>query len=202
MSAPARTDDEAAVTSRPAAPSDESALVRAVQAGELSAFDQLVRAYMRRAFAVAFRVLGHREDAEDLVQDVFLVALEQIHTFDASRPFGPWFFRILVNRGLNARKSRARRRTEAIPPDAATGSQHSAIAALERGEIRTRFEAALKALPERQQLVATALGSRRLLRSRDRQHARYFAGHHPVVFASGSPRTTLGARTTVRGRHA
>jgi DNA-directed RNA polymerase specialized sigma24 family protein len=36
---------------------------------------------MRRAFGVAYRLMGHREDAEDLVQEAFLAALERIDTF-------------------------------------------------------------------------------------------------------------------------
>ncbi|HEX2209497.1 MAG TPA: sigma factor, partial [Longimicrobium sp.] len=48
---------------------DEAALVERVRRGDPAAFDALVGRYMRRAFAVAWRLLGNREDAEDLVQD-------------------------------------------------------------------------------------------------------------------------------------
>lgn len=132
---------------------EEATVLGRVQAGDRAAFDVLVRRYMRRAFAIAYRLLGHREDAEDLVQDAFLIALERIGSFDLTRPFGPWFFRIVVNRGLNARKSRAVRRTEATPLDALETSDPSPVADLEGAEIRERFRAALDTLSRRQRLI-------------------------------------------------
>ena len=44
-----------------------------------------------------------------------MILLRQINDFELGRPFGPWMYRILINRGLNARKSRALRRTEILP---------------------------------------------------------------------------------------
>jgi RNA polymerase sigma-70 factor (ECF subfamily) len=133
-------------------PADERELLRRVQLGEAAAVDELVRRYIRRAFAVAYRLLGHREDAEDLVQDAFVSALEHIGTFDLTRPFGPWFFRIVVNRGLNLRSARAVRRTDLLADDMHT-SGPSPHEELERSEVRTRFRAAVTALPRRQRLA-------------------------------------------------
>jgi len=132
---------------------EEAAILARVQQGDIAAFDLVVRRYLRRAFAIAYRVLGHREDAEDLVQDAFLTALERIASFDRSRPFGPWFFRIVVNRGLNARKARAIRRTEAMPMDVTEPGEPSPASLYERTEIRERFHAALAGLSQRQRLI-------------------------------------------------
>ena len=107
---------------------------------------------MRRAFSIAYRLLGHREDAEDLVQDAFLCALERIDTFHSGRSFGPWLARIVVNRGLNTRKARALRQTEAIPDDAPASSMLPDRAA-EQAELRARCRAALHALPEQQRII-------------------------------------------------
>ena len=131
---------------------DEPALVEKVRRGEAQAFDSLVSRYMRRAFAVAFRLLGNREDAEDLVQETFLTVLKKIDTFERGRAFSPWFFRILVNRGLNARKARALRTTDALPEDAAAGGASPERAA-ERAELRGRLRAAMDGLPERQRVI-------------------------------------------------
>lgn len=136
----------------PAGVEDDSALVERVRGGDVAAFDQLVQRHMNRAFAVAYRLLGHREDAEDLVQDAFIQALDKIDTFERGRPFAPWFFRILTNRGLNARQSRALRTMSDVPEDTASalGSpEHDA----ERGELRERLREAVAKLPERQQLI-------------------------------------------------
>jgi RNA polymerase sigma-70 factor (ECF subfamily) len=152
-----RTADPAAVIpfvsgAAPAAPDDEAELVERVRRGEGSAFDTLVTRYMRRAFSVAFRVLGQREDAEDLVQDTFLVVLQRIDTFQPGRAFAPWFFRILVNRGLNARKARALRAVDEIP-ETASSTGPSPDREAERSELRDRLRTALAALPERQRLI-------------------------------------------------
>lgn len=132
---------------------EEAAILARVQRGDVAAFDVVVRRYLRRAFAIAYRVLGHREDAEDLVQDAFLTALERIASFDLSRPFGPWFFRIVMNRGLNARKARAIRRTEAMPADTLEAAEPSPARLYERTEIRERFQAALEGLSQRQRMI-------------------------------------------------
>jgi RNA polymerase sigma-70 factor (ECF subfamily) len=132
-------------------PTDE-ALIERVRAGDAAAFDLVVGRHMRRAFAVAYRLLGHREDAEDLVQEAFLTVLERIDSFQPGRPFAPWFYRILVNRGLNARKARALRTTEPLAPDAAAPGASPARDA-ERAELRERLGAALEALPERQATI-------------------------------------------------
>lgn len=132
---------------------EEAAMLARVQRGDVAAFDVIVRRYLRRAFAIAYRVLGHREDAEDLVQDAFLTALERIASFDLSRPFGPWFFRIVVNRGLNARKARAIRRTEAMAADTLEAGEPSPAGMYERTEIRERFQAALEGLSQRQRMI-------------------------------------------------
>jgi RNA polymerase sigma-70 factor (ECF subfamily) len=138
--------------SAPAAGEDERVLLEGVRRGDPGAFDRLVTRYMRRAYAVAHRLLGNREDAEDLVQDAFLTVLARIGDFDASRPFSPWFFRILVNRGLNQRKARAVRHTDPIPEDAAARA-HSPERQAEQAELRDRLRQALDALPERQRVI-------------------------------------------------
>lgn len=131
---------------------EEARLIEAVRRGDAAAFDGLVRRYMRRAYAVAYRLLEHREDAEDLVQEAFLTALEKIDTFQPGRPFGPWFFRILINRGRNLRTARARRATLPIPAETAAQTDSPAHDT-ERAELRAWLEAALDRLPERQRLI-------------------------------------------------
>ena len=138
---------------RDASVDDDEQLVARVRAGDMAAYDTLVRRYLRRAFVVAFRLLEHREDAEDLVQETFMTVLSQLHTYETGRPFAPWMYRILINRGLNARRSRSRRRMEAIPDDVAGPWLEAPDVMAERADVRARFRASLDALPPRQRLV-------------------------------------------------
>jgi RNA polymerase sigma-70 factor (ECF subfamily) len=136
----------------PAAPDDERLLVRRVQRGDTAAFDALVRRHLTRAFAIAYRVVGNRHDAEDVVQDAFIRALRYIRSFDERQPFAPWLTRLIVNTALDARARRAREATEPEYRDAVSPAVSPHLA-LERQEVRDRFAAALRALPARQRLI-------------------------------------------------
>jgi RNA polymerase sigma-70 factor, ECF subfamily len=130
----------------------DTLLVERVLRGDAEAYGELVGRHMRRAFAIAYRIVEHREDAEDVVQDAFLRALERIDSLDTRRPFHPWLYRIVVNQALNYRRSRSRRATEAMPGAVAaagpTPEDDAAAAALRR-----RLRSALETLPERQRTV-------------------------------------------------
>jgi RNA polymerase sigma-70 factor, ECF subfamily len=130
----------------------DAALVERVRGGDVDAYDELVRRHVQRAHAVAYRLLGNREDAEDLVQDAFIQALDRIDSFDSTRAFAPWFFRVLTNRGLNMRQSRALRTVSEIPDDTAS-SDESPERSAEREELRSRLREAVATLPQRQQLI-------------------------------------------------
>ncbi len=141
----------------PPAPSspdpEEAAAIARVQQGETEQFEVVVRRYMRGAFAVAFRLLGHRQDAEDVVQEAMLAALSHIRSFDTSRPFGPWLYRIVVTRGLNFRKSRARRQTESLDRGEFASAEPGPATRVERAALRDAVHDALTRLPERQRMV-------------------------------------------------
>src|SRR5207302_8529114 len=85
---------------------DDRELVDRVKHGDVTAYDALVRRHIRHATTIARRLLGNVEDAEDLVQEAFVRALDRIESFDDSRAFALWFLRLLINAGLNARKAR------------------------------------------------------------------------------------------------
>src|SRR5689334_14730808 len=131
---------------------DDRELVDRAKQGDASAYDVLVHRHVARAMAVARRLLGNVEDAEDLVQEAFMRALDRLGTFDESRAFAPWFFRLLINTGINARKARTLRAAEPDRGDVPwRGASPHDLA--ERREIRDRFRTALAKLPPRQRLV-------------------------------------------------
>jgi RNA polymerase sigma-70 factor, ECF subfamily len=95
-------------------PIDDRELLVRVQGGDTGAFDALVQRYLPRARALASRLMQDPDDADDLVQDAFLRALDRIATFDVERAFGPWFTRLLVNTGIDQRRKQSVRRTESL----------------------------------------------------------------------------------------
>ncbi|HUV36477.1 MAG TPA: RNA polymerase sigma factor [Patescibacteria group bacterium] len=78
--------------------------------GSVKAFEVIVRATMKRAYAISLGLLGNAEDARDVSQEAFIAAHRARRRFDDQRPFFPWFYRILRNRCLNFIQMRARRR--------------------------------------------------------------------------------------------
>jgi RNA polymerase sigma-70 factor (ECF subfamily) len=143
--------DASAADERHAAIERDAALIERVRAGDRSAFDSLVQTYMPQAFRMAYRVVGHREDAEDLVQESFLAAYQYLDSFDSSRPFGPWLTRIVMNRGANLRRSRARRETEQETDAVSTAP--SALEDSTRTEMREVLTRAMALLSERQRMI-------------------------------------------------
>ena len=84
-------------------------LVARAKAGEPRAFDELVRRYRRRIFALALHLSGSESDADDIVQDVFMRAFRALDKFEGRSEFFTWVYRLAVNRSLDARRASARR---------------------------------------------------------------------------------------------
>lgn len=89
--------------------SEQTALVRALQAGDERAFEQLVREHMARMLQVARRLLRNEEDAREAVQDAFVSAYRSIGSFSAEARLSTWLHRITVNAALMKIRSRSRR---------------------------------------------------------------------------------------------
>lgn len=81
--------------------SDE-AIAREVQRGNIESFGELVARYEPKIMRYARKFLLERDDAQDLVQEVFLKTYENIRSFDATRKFSSWIYRIAHNEFLNA----------------------------------------------------------------------------------------------------
>lgn len=84
-------------------------LVLQCQKGSPAAFEALVRQHQRMIHSLTFRMTGSLADAEDLAQEAFIRAYEQIGTFRGTAKFSTWLYRIAVNTCLNWRQSEARR---------------------------------------------------------------------------------------------
>jgi RNA polymerase sigma-70 factor (ECF subfamily) len=86
---------------------DRTAISRLKQ-GDFKALEALVTRYQVPAVHAAYLVVRDRALAEDVAQNAFLKAAERIQQFDEQRPFGPWFFRIVVNDAVKLAKKQKR----------------------------------------------------------------------------------------------
>jgi RNA polymerase sigma-70 factor (ECF subfamily) len=84
-------------------------IVRRVQAGEVAAFDALVRKYRERIYSVVYHLTSNRDDAADMAQDAFIKAFQSINRFKGQSSFFTWLYRIAVNTTYtHLRKARLR----------------------------------------------------------------------------------------------
>jgi len=90
-------------------PMDDRALVDALRAGEPHAPRLMVERFQSVVFALCLRMMSHRQDAEDVMQESFVRALRGLAGFDGDRPFRPWLLGIAANRCRTALAKRARR---------------------------------------------------------------------------------------------
>jgi RNA polymerase sigma-70 factor (ECF subfamily) len=104
--------------------SDLAAVAR-VRAGDQDAFRFLVERHGRSVFRLAYRLTGHEQDAEDVVQETFLRAFRQIRRFESRSSFATWLYRITVNCSQDLLRQRPRpgSRQSLDEPDGAAAMQ-------------------------------------------------------------------------------
>ncbi len=88
---------------------DDRALIDALRAGDPSAPRLLIERFQGVVFGLCFRMMGHRQDAEDVAQETFVRALRGLAGFDIDRPVRPWLLGIAANRCRTALVNRKRR---------------------------------------------------------------------------------------------
>ncbi|HET9698749.1 MAG TPA: sigma-70 family RNA polymerase sigma factor [Terriglobales bacterium] len=99
---------------------EELQLVNAAKAGDIGAFEDLVRRYDRNVFRIAQHITQNREDAEDVVQDAFLKAYQNLEQFQGQSKFYTWLVRIAVNEALMKLRKRRPERFVSLDEDVKT----------------------------------------------------------------------------------
>ena len=152
---------------QPTADEPDAELVRRAQGGDLDAFEALTNRHERRVFSLAMRMLQQEQDAEDVTQQTFLSALENLDTFRGEASFATWLFRIATHAALKI--IRKRRGLETVSLEAASEGGDEADAVphpefiadwrlspeqlVQRNEVRRLLDEALTRLDEKHRLV-------------------------------------------------
>jgi RNA polymerase sigma-70 factor (ECF subfamily) len=150
---------------RSEAHADETALIRAAQAGDREAFEQLVRAYDHSVLRLAMNMLRSPEDARDVYQETFLRVYRNLPNFRFDCSFHTWIYRIATNLCLDLLRKRKVRKEESpvlttpegtvdrfesvADPSAELDPQRRMLS----GQIRTRVKDALAQLSPRERTV-------------------------------------------------
>jgi len=131
---------------------DDHRLIAECLKGRTEAFGELVRRYQDRLFNTVYRLLGHAEDARDVVQEAFVNAYQSLDTFKGDSQFFTWLYRIAMNTAISLKRKQkgtlsidaANGEPHVEPPDASETSRPGH--ALERREQEHRIQKALKQL--------------------------------------------------------
>jgi len=134
-------------------PLERRAIAR-IKDGDRSAYDYLVLKYTKRVVSIAWNIVRNPHDAEDLAQEAFVKAYENIERFRSAEPFGPWIYRIVTNLALDVIKHRRRFRHEELSAEEPAERRDAADLPASASEIQSRIDAALESLPEMQRVVA------------------------------------------------
>ena len=134
---------------------DTARLVRLTLGGDTAAFEQIILRYEARVMAMATRLLGGRQDAADVAQEVFLRAYKYLHRVDLDKPLEPWLFRIAVNVCRDTARRREQRRSTFVEDDGVETIDRAedALTGLERKQERVLLKRALDRLPEKERLA-------------------------------------------------
>lgn len=136
-----------------------------VRDGSAAAFETLMRRYQSRLVTVLEHLIGDRDQAEDLAQEVFLRVYRSRHSYQPGSKFSTWLYTIAHNLASNARRYRARRKEVNLQGNTPSGSVPSldemAQAAsgqmptrqLDRSEMREVVRGAIATLNERQRMA-------------------------------------------------
>ncbi len=125
-------------------------LVRLARQGDCSAREELCRRHVGVSYRVAYRLLGHEEDANDAVQDGLIKAMLHLDDFDGRSAFRTWLIKIMTNAALDAGRKRKRRPSVTMSSvdldgrEPATESDPSQR--LRQAELRLALEAGLNTL--------------------------------------------------------
>lgn len=132
---------------------DEKKLIERAIRGDACAFNELMSAHERRMYAVAMRMFGNREDAEDCLQDAMIRIYRAISGFKFQSSFATWVYRVTMNTCLDELRKRKNRQSTSLdglldagwmPTDAQDTPEQHAL----RAEVRSSIYAFIRELPE------------------------------------------------------
>ena len=135
-------------------------LLRAVQAGDASAFRGLVEKYQNRVYNMVFGMVRNREDARDITQDAFVKAYNNLDSFRLEASFYTWLYRIAMNLAIDFIRKRQRHGNTSFEEAIAARDEDGGIAevhhtedprrSLERKRLHQKIMDAMQELPEDQ----------------------------------------------------
>lgn len=136
--------------------------IKQVLKGDQSAYEDIVNLYQHKLYQVCYRMLGSKEEAEDITQEAFVRAYINLHSFDQKRKFSTWIYRIATNLCIDRiRKKKPDYYLDAEVAGTEGLDMYSQIAAdeqlpeetLEQMELQERIQYEISRLPDKYRAV-------------------------------------------------
>ena len=138
-------------------------LVQQAQQGDTVAFEQLIRRYHGKLYGLVYNMTSNKEDAEDMLQDVFAKAYRSLPKFKGQSSFYTWMYRIAINRTINFLKKRKKKQAlsldnveggiERDPAYVELSSRSSPLRDAKISELQEKLNEALQTLSEKHRTV-------------------------------------------------
>ena len=130
----------------------ESSLVMRAQAGDRSAYSELVRRHHRSTINVVYRMCGDSQLAEDAAQEAFIKAWQRLNSYEQRSTFRSWLFRIAVNTAIDMLR-REPAAVEMIENNMIASTETRPERAVEQAELSRQVQQAVLMLPEASRAV-------------------------------------------------
>lgn len=136
--------------------------IKQVLKGDQNAYEDIVNLYQHKLYQVCYRMLGNKEEAEDITQEAFVRAYINLHSFDQNRKFSTWIYRIATNLCIDRiRKKKPDYYLDAEVAGTEGLDMYSQIAAdeqlpeeaLEQMELQERIQYEISRLPDKYRAV-------------------------------------------------
>ena len=132
---------------------DEEQAIQRLKRGDVGGLEILVQHYQVKAVRTAYLITRDAELAEDVVQEAFLKVCSAIRTFDATRPFEPWFLRSVVHAAVKVTQKTARQPPQGSEWEDLLAADESVEAQVESTEFQRQVWDAMQSLSPCQRAV-------------------------------------------------
>ncbi|TAJ14367.1 sigma-70 family RNA polymerase sigma factor [Marinilabiliaceae bacterium JC017] len=125
---------------------NDNHIIKKVRQGEVTAYAQLIDKYQNMVYSLAYNIVKHKEDAEEIAQDAFFKAYRSLDKFKGDSEFSTWLYRIVHNTAISKLRVRKPAASDLDSKDVLQYEMHNTEANLNRLEVKERKLILKKAL--------------------------------------------------------
>jgi RNA polymerase sigma-70 factor, ECF subfamily len=140
---------------------EELELIEAAKAGNIDAFNKLIKKYTQTIYSFSFKVCRNEEKAKDTLQDTLINIFKSLKTFDGKSKLSTWIYKVVTNNCLMIKRSEKSHRTVSVDELQIDPEYNSAFESYQESpskktlntELKTKMDEAIKKLPVKYRLV-------------------------------------------------